>query len=173
VTYLRNLIAAHFGNRAAVIKLSRGIQDATTAIGKCRLAFQQARQPVPEVVDLIAERVEQLRISENGTAAELSVLSDLYNDELALRDDEIAEILTVTGEYGTTWAARLGLPGDTPLPQLAEAAGRHAERWASKEQDPTLNRPTLRTARTMRRSYDRIAYQISRADDPAAGTDGS
>jgi Dynamin family len=173
VARLRDLIASHFGNRAAVIKLSRGIQDATAAIGQCRLTFQQAGQPVPEVVDLIAERIEQLRLSEHGTAAELSVLSDLYNDELTLRDDELAEILTVTGEYGATWAARLSLPEDTPLPQLVEAADRHAERWASKEQDPTLNRPTLSAARTMRRSYDRLAYQISRAGDPAAGTDGS
>jgi hypothetical protein len=173
VTRLRDLIGSHFGNRASVIKLSRGIQDATAEIGQCRLRFQRAGQPVPELIDLIAEQIEQLRIGEHTTAAELSVLSDLYNDELTLSDDEKAEILTVTGEHGTSCAARLGHPEETPLPQLAEAAARQAERWASKEQDPALNRPTLRAARTMRRSYDRLAYQISQDGHPPVGIDES
>ena len=78
----------------------------------------------------------------------------------------------MTGEDGTTWRHRLGLAEDTPLDELAAAAERLAEKWASKEQDPTLNRPTLRAARTIRRSYDKIAYQISQArqshPDPAS-----
>jgi len=163
VARLRELIAGHFGNRASVIKLDRGIQDATAAVSRCRLAFQQGRRPVPPAVGTIADRLERLRISEHGTAAELSVLSALYSGELAFQEEELAEILAITGEYGATWAARLGQPPDTSLPDLVSAASRLAEQWASREQDPTLNRLTVRSARTIRRSYDKIAHQIRQA----------
>jgi hypothetical protein len=165
VTRLRELIAGHFGNRASIIKLDHGIQAVTAEIGRCRRKIQQADRRVPEAVNIIANRVEALRISDHGSAAELSALSALYNEELALLKDEIAELRAVTGEDGTTCAARLGLAEDTPLPDLAAAAKRLAEKWACKEQDPTLNRATLRAARTMRQSYDRIAYQIGQAEN--------
>lgn len=177
VARLHGLIASHFGNRASIIKLDHGIQDATVAIGRCRLKIQQVGGQVPKAVGIVAERLEALRISESGRTAELSVLSALYNAELTLRKDERAELLAVTGEYGTTFAASLGLPEDTSLPDLAAAAKRLAEKWAYKEQDPTLDRATLRATRTIRQSYERIAYQTGqaqhspgRSDEPTAGT---
>jgi len=173
VPRLRELIAGHFGNRTSVIKLDHGIRDVTAAINNCRLAIQQAGEQVPEAVDVIADRIQELRLSQYDAAADLSVLSAVYNQELTLREDEIAEILAVTGEYGRTWAARLGLPEDTPLPELGAAAERLAAKWVHRELDPTLNRATLGAARTVRRSYERIAERIKRLPKsrPAIGTD--
>ena len=165
VSRMRELIIGHFGNRASVIKLDHGIQDITQEIGRCWLTMQQADRQIPEAVDIIAGRIEQLRISDHDVA-ELSTLSALYNEELDLTKEEKAELLAVTGENGLTCAARLGLAEDTPLQQLAAAAERLAEKWAVREQDPTLNRATLRAARTIRRSYDRTADQIRRAQHP-------
>ena len=88
VTRLRELIAGHFGNRASIIKLDHGIQDVTVAIGRCRMTIQQAGGQVPEAVAIIADRIEQLRISQHGAAAELSALSAVYNEELTLREGE-------------------------------------------------------------------------------------
>jgi GTPase SAR1 family protein len=164
VARLRELIAGHFGNRASIIKLDHEIREVTAEIGRCRIKAQLIDGQVPEGLEIIAAKVERLRVGEH-LSAEISALSALYNGELSLRDDEVREILTVTGEYGTTCAARLGLPEDTPVWNLAAAAERLAAEWARRECDPTLNAATLRAARTVRRSYDQIAHQISQAQD--------
>ncbi len=162
-TRLRGLIAGHFGNRASVIKLDQGIGEVKAEIGRCRLRFQRAGAPVPEAVAVIASRVQELSQAEHGPA-EAAVLSAYYGGTLALTDDEIAEILTVTGEHGTTCAARLGLPEDAPVREQEDTARRLAEKWAIRENDPELRSPAATSAiRTIRRSYDRLLHRLTLA----------
>jgi len=159
VTQLRELIAGHFGSRASTIKLDHGLRDVAAEIGRCRAGLRRAGEEVPVLVDVIAAQVERLRISDHDSA-ELSVLAACYNQELDLDEAEVAEIRAVTGENGPTWAARLGQPENTPVRELRAEAERLVAKWAQREQDPTLNRATLRAAHTIRLSYDRILHQI-------------
>ncbi len=160
VARLRDLIIRHFGNRSAILKLDRGIQDAAAEIGRRRLAVQLAGRPEPPALSDIAARVERLAQTEHG-AAEVAALSAYYRGELRLAADQVSDLLTVTGERGTSWAARLGQPEETPPAELAEVAGRHAAAWSTVLLDPTLDRATRRAARTIRRSYERLRQHIT------------
>jgi GTPase SAR1 family protein len=171
VTRLHDLIASHFGHRASVIKLDHGLQEVTAEIGRCRIAHQRAGEDPPGVVNVIADRLTQLRLGDHDSA-ELWVLAAHYNGQLDLRDAEVREILAVTGEYGITWAARLGeLPEHTPLRELRAAAEAGVARWARREQDPTLNQATTRAAHIIRLSYDRILSRLPppMPDEPTTG----
>lgn len=172
VVQMRRLITEHFGNRASIIKLDHGIHDVTVAIGRCRPQIHQTGGHAAETVDIIADRIERLRISEYDAAAELSVLSALYAGQLTLREEETAEILAVTGEHGTTWTARLNLAEEAPLEELVEVARRLAAKWALKEIDSTPNRATVLAARTIRRSYERIAAGIEGLRKPRSEAGG-
>ena len=91
----------------------------------------------------------------------MAALSAYYRGELRLAADQTRDLLTVTGECGTSWAARLGLPEDTPPAELAAVAGRHAAAWSAVLLDPTLDRATRSAARTIRRSYERLRQHIT------------
>jgi hypothetical protein len=172
VRRLRELVIGHFGNRSSIIKFDHGIRDITAAIARFRLGVQRAGGHALEPVDAIADHIEQLRLSEHGSR-ELAALSSYYNAEVSLSAAEVAELLTVTGEHGTTCAARLGLPESASMGELAAAAAELVAKWARREQDPTLDRPTLRAAHTVRRSYDRIAFRINQARQLLEMTDDS
>jgi hypothetical protein len=169
VTRLRDLISRHYGNRASVIKLDHGIRDVTAEIGRRRLAIQLANGHAPPALDDIAARIERLRQSEHG-AAELIALAAYYQGGLRLSEQEVRELLAVTGEYGTSWAARLGLPGQTRAAELEAAARRLAATWADRERDPALDRATRPAVRAVRRSFDRIWHQVTEARNGGAVT---
>jgi hypothetical protein len=171
VARLRDLVISHFGNRATSIKLHHGIQDVTMAVGQSRLRFQLADRQVPRAVDVIAAQVERLR-NHDDSIAEFSALSDYYNGELtSFSDDDGTELLRVTGEFGTTTAARLGLPENAPLTQLRAAAERLAAKWSKREHDPTLGQAGKRAVRAMRRCYDRLLAAIAESGYGPAGHD--
>jgi hypothetical protein len=160
VARLRDLIIRHFGNRSAIIKLDRGIRDAAAEIARCRLAGQLVGRPEPPALSDIAARIERLTQTEHG-AAEVAALSAYYRDELRLAADQVRDLLMVTGECGTSWAARLGQPENTPPSELATEAGRHAAAWSAVLLDPTLDRATRSAARTIRRSYERLRQRTT------------
>jgi hypothetical protein len=160
VTRLRDLVISHFGNRAAIIKLDRSLQDAMAEVTRCRLRVQEARLPEPPALTDVAAQVERLLATEHG-AAEVAALSAYYRGELRLTPAQVTDLLTVTGERGTSWAARLGLPEGTPSDELAIAAARHAGAWSAALQDPMLDRATKAAVRTVHRSYDLLRQQAS------------
>ncbi len=160
VARLRDLISSHFGNRASVIKLDHGIRDVLTEIGQHRLAIQLAGGQASPALDDIAARIERLRSSDHS-AAELTALAAYYQGGLHLSDQEVRELLAVTGEYGTSWAARLGLPEQASAAELEAAARRLAAAWADREGDPALDRATRPAVRAVRRSFDRIWCEIT------------
>ncbi|KJE20487.1 dynamin family protein [Frankia torreyi] len=161
VERLRSLIVDHFGNRATLIKMDGGLRDLENAIVRLRREARQAGRPVPAAVDALAGRVENLR-SNDHSFAELSVLSALYAQELDLSSVERDELLRVTGEYGQEPTARLGLdPAASAADQLAAATAR-IRWWAGRSADPLLDRETVRAARTVLRSYERLAHGAAR-----------
>lgn len=172
VSRLRATIRNHFGNRSTLIKRDHGLTDVAAVIARQRLDAQLASRPLPEAINVIAGRIQDLRSHEHGFA-ELSTLSAHYNDELYLAPEEVDELLRVTGEHGVGVAARLGLPVDSPLSELERVAAQRVDVWARRLQDPTLDRRTRPAARVMLRSQERLAERIRAArilletdDDP-------
>ncbi|MEC4019398.1 dynamin family protein [Streptomyces sp. H27-D2] len=162
VTVLRELVLRHFGNRSSLIKLDHGQREIAEEIGRLRATAQLARQRPPAVADRVAQVLESMRLTDSGPA-ELAALGAYYGGRLTLTEQEQAQLLEVTGEHGTSCAARLGLPPGTEVDVLLKTARRHIARWAARAGDPLLDRPTLTTARVVLRSYERVATLVERA----------
>jgi len=152
---LRELVIAHFGRRALLIKLM-------TALRRVRRAtFQQRRQANEQdraLIDEIAARFEALEEREHGFA-ELGVLRQFYAGNLRFKGDDASELLRVVGEFGATLEERLGLERGAPLAAVIERAEQRAGRWRTRSNDFGLDRKSLRAARVLARSYDRILHR--------------
>ena len=159
---LRDLVTGHFGNRASLIKLDHGLREVAAETGRRRLAAQQAGEPPSEILGTVADRLQVLRQGVHGFA-ELAALSDHYTGRLDLTGAEVAQLLQVTGEYGTSCAARVGLPARATPGEIEQAARAHAAAWASRALDPVLDRRSAPVARTLRHSYERIEERAHQA----------
>ncbi len=162
VSALEDLIVSHFGNRSTLLKLDHGLRDTDREVARIRLTAQRGGPPVPTPVGEVAAAVERLR-AWMPAFAELRTLSAFYNGEVTLTAPESAELLRVTGEHGTSCAARLGLPEESAPRLVLDRARERARAWAAREQDPTLDRPTARAVRTMRRCHEHIAHRARQA----------
>jgi hypothetical protein len=162
IAKLRQLIMNHFGNRAALIKLDRGLEEVSSAVHYCRLTAVEARKEAAPEVDQIASTVEDIRTQVHGFA-ELMVLAAHYNGNLSFQPDWQCDLLAVTGENGVSVAARLRQPDDASPQTLAAAAHTQIEAWARRCADPTLDEATSRAARTLVLSYERLARRIKSA----------
>lgn len=177
VTELRELVLRHFGNRAALIKLDHGQREIADEVARLRAAAQRAGRRPPAVADQVADLLESMRVTDPGPS-ELAALGAHYRGRLSLTAREESQLLAVTGELGTSCAARLGLPPGTPLDVLLATARSHVGHWAARAGDPLLDRPTLTVARVVLRSYERVADLVARAqallygDDTPTGQDG-
>jgi hypothetical protein len=152
---LRELVISHFGRRASQIKLM-------TALRRVRRAtFQQRRQATGHdrgLIDEVARTFEALEEAEHGFA-ELGVLQQFYAGNLRFEGDNATELLRVAGEFGVTLEERLGLERGAPLTAVIEQAEQRARRWRTLCNDFGLDRKTLRAARVLARSYDRILHR--------------
>ncbi|MCX4762007.1 dynamin family protein [Streptomyces sp. NBC_01275] len=156
---LRDLVGRHFGNRNSLIKLDHGLRSVEGALAGLRRDAVNGGPAVPPVAAEVAERLERLRARTAGFA-ELAVLSAYYRDELRLSPAETDELLRITGEYGTSLPSRLGLPQDAAPHELRAAALARVHRWARREQDPTLDRPSLQAVRAVRRGCERLLHAV-------------
>jgi hypothetical protein len=153
VTHLQDVIVRHFGNRAALIKVSQAVRSA-------RRELSDFRQRQPHVSEEIGRRVEALERSEHGFA-ELTALSAHYRGALTdFRPDEIDQLLEVTGERGPDCASRLGLSPDVSLRLMTETALERIRYWTRRINDPRLERDSQHAARTLLRGYEQIAHRI-------------
>ncbi|MBY8840581.1 dynamin family protein [Streptomyces sp. SP2-10] len=162
VLALRALVLRHFGNRAGLIKLDHGRREIADEVSRLRATAQLTGRPVPAAADRVAAVLERLQVTDPGPA-ELAALRAYYHGGLDLTAEQESQLLAVTGEQGTSCAARLGLPVGTPVDTLLATARRRAAQWAALCSDPLLDGPTLTVARAVLRSYERVADQIGRA----------
>ena len=160
----RDLLLAHFGNRADVIKLDRVIQD----VKKLRTATP-AGMPPQDAVRMrdAVNAISELEYKEH-VFAELAVLRDFYADRIHLAPDEVTDLLNVTGERGHQLADRLGLPPGTQGQVALEAARRRLSHWAGATEDPFNDQATRNAARVVRRSYDYLISDLQ-GESPVPG----
>jgi hypothetical protein len=158
---LRELVIAHFGRRALQIKLMTALRRVRRAtFQQRRLASEQDRP----LIDEIAGRFEALEEGEHGFA-ELGVLRQFYAGSLRFEGDDASELLRVVGESGTTLEERLGLEHGVPLAAVIERAEQRAGHWRTRSNDFGLDRKSLRAARVLARSYDRILHRARELQD--------
>jgi hypothetical protein len=156
---LRELLVTHFGHRAFLIKLDNGLRKAKLVSFRDR---QRLSGGDAEVAREVAGRLERLEAGEH-IFAELALLREYYREGLPVGADEADELLRVTGEEGTTCAARLGLPETAPLADmLARAEGRR-EYWLRRADAFGADGRTMEAARVLTRSYERILYHVREA----------
>lgn len=145
----RRLLLDHFGNRADVIKVNRAVQQARSLTGRLPAGLR------PALSDLTA-----LEFREHAFL-ELAVLRDHYAGRLSLGARETEELLRVTGEHGTSPAARLGLPEGTGAGALAEGAGAGVGRWARADALGEHSGASRGAVRVIRRSYELLLHRVT------------
>jgi Dynamin family len=164
ISDFRGLLVSHFGHRAELIKLQRvmaGLRGVPQQAGPRLTPLEQRR------VDYAVAEVTQLEVKEHALR-ELAVLRRYYDGALNLDDAQSADLLRVSGEHGTSAAARLGLPADASAEQQADRARALLDRWAAFTADPAHGSATRQAGYVMRRSAERLLTQITAPDRPAA-----
>jgi len=159
VAAFKQLLAGHFGNHADAIKLQRAIA-----------ALQERQRLIlPELpprqrlrMDSAVAEVTRLGFAEHAFA-ELAVLQHHYDGRLELTAAQAAELLLVTGEQGTSLAARVGLPAHASAEALLRRAKERLAEWASYTADPSHSGPTRRAGQTIQRSYELIIGEMTAA----------
>ena len=163
MTELANLIVHHFGNRALLIKVER-------LVGELRalcLRTRQAGAEAARTARLVDDTLDAFWTREHGLA-ELAVLRRYYEGALVLEDTEVEELLRVTGESGTSLALRLGADDGAAPQTLVAVAARRVAHWSVRAEFGE-NKATRDAAKTVRRSYERLAALArSTADDRVA-----
>ncbi|MFD9946019.1 dynamin family protein [Nonomuraea sp. NPDC059023] len=155
---LRRLISGHFGNRAGLIKLDQAMIAVRAALASCREGLPPG-SAAKTAADEVAKRVERFQRSEHGFA-ELTALAAHYQGATRLRPAEAEQLLQVTGEKGTSCAARLGFEDDEPVSRMMRRAKERAHQWNTRMNDPLTGRVDRQTAHTMVRSYERIMDRL-------------
>jgi hypothetical protein len=159
VAELRELALRHFGNRSMLIKLNQAVRSVRAELARYRerIGPDTALRAVAEQV---GRRIERLERSEHRFA-ELHALSAHYRGGLTgLSPDEVRQLLEVTGELGTHCAARLALPAEASLGDMNAAVQERIRYWATRANDPILDRRSRQVARIIQRSYDGIAERV-------------
>jgi GTPase SAR1 family protein len=153
----RELLTGHFGNRADLIKLQR----AMTALQEQQQLLRPALPPRVRLRsdDAVAE-VTRMGFAEHAFE-ELTVLRRYYDGQLELTDAEAAELLRVTGEHGTSLAARLGLPASASAEALRARASERFAHWAAYTVDPSHSGPTRRAGQAIQRSYELLIGAVA------------
>ena len=152
----RDLLVGHFGHRADLIKLQRAIAGLQEQYAALRPAIAPRERLLTD--GALAE-VTRLGFAEHAFE-ELAVLKRYYDGRLELTDAQAGELLRVTGEHGTTPAARLGLPAAAPPAALLAQARQRLEHWAAYTTDPSHSGPTRRAGQIIQRSYELLLREV-------------
>lgn len=162
VPQLRDLIISHFGHRAFLIKLGTVLRQINVA---CFLELQQLEGKPKQIVAEISGYFEELQAQDHGFS-ELQLLRNYYDKKLNFNEEEVKQLLQVTGEYGIAWEDKLGLAKGTHVAEMLNLARTRMRYWQEKAADIFENdRNSVTAAKVMARSYERIIYRLQKASE--------
>ncbi|MGB6297371.1 MAG: dynamin family protein [Rivularia sp. (in: cyanobacteria)] len=162
VPELRKLITSHFGHRAYLIKLGTVLQQIGTAYFR---EVQNFEGKALEIIQKIGGKFEELQTQEHGFS-ELQVLRNHYENRLNFDDNEVQQLLYVTGEYGISCAQRLGLEECTSIEEMIPVARQRMNYWRQKAMDYFSNDSiSIAAASVLARSYEGIFYRVQKAKE--------
>jgi GTPase SAR1 family protein len=162
ICQLRDLIISHFGHRSYLIKLSKVLQ--TIKVGSFQ--YQQNLQITQQqTIKKVAGLFEELEAQEHGFS-ELQILRNYYDKKLDFDENEVKQMLEVTGEAGTYCGERLGLGKLTTIEEMLSVAKERMHYWQERASD-YLSSDTMSTnaAGVLARSYERILYRLQKAQE--------
>lgn len=162
IPQLRELILSHFGHRALLIKLGTVLRQIDRVYFQERHKLQGKQQ---QILENIAGKFEKLESQEHGFA-ELAVLRDYYEKKIEFNDNEVKQMLEVTGEFGTSCGERLGLTEHANISEMISVASKHIQYWQGKAADYLgADSTTIAAARVIARSYEVILYRVQKAQE--------
>lgn len=160
VDSIRQMLLSHFGSRTFLIKTRYIFSYIRGVIDKTREENRSNRQ-LENICRKISEDMEDL-MSSVQVLKELKVLQMYYNNQLALNDqEEVEDLLHVTGEYGRTVEARLGMPEGTTVAKLEEIAREKTALWHGKSSGWMMSGTYVEAAGILARSYEQMVYHLS------------
>jgi len=160
VSGLRKLVISHFGNRAFLIKLDtvlRRIASICFQGQNCYAGTDRA------IVGEIAGKVEEIQTREHAFL-ELKVLRSHYEGKLGFDQDEVEQLLKVTGEHGASCGERLGLGERATVGEMVQVAEERRRYWQRRANDMFgSDAHTAEAAREIARSFDWILLHVTEA----------
>ncbi len=157
---VRDLLLSHFGNRTFLIKSQyifsrlRGLIRQTQ---KNPGASPQLRGACGQLLDDIDGLMTSVQ-----TMKELKVLQMYYNGQLRFpSQEEQNDFLCVTGEYGRSAEARLGVQGPLSIGELARIARNKAALWHGRTSGWMLPGAYLEAAAILARSYEEMCFHLN------------
>ena len=125
ITRLRDRLTYHFARRADLLKTRVTYEQLVRADRSLHRDLAHAdRRALDRVVSMVVTDYQH----ELGLA-ELNLLQRVQTGAIVVSDADRDQILHLIGEYGRSVQARLGLPADTPLAEMAARADALWERW--------------------------------------------
>lgn len=162
IPQLRELILSHFGHRALLIKLGTVLRQIDRVYFQERHKLQGKQQ---QILEDIAGKFEELESQEHGFA-ELAVLRNYYEKKIEFNDNEVKQMLEVTGEFGTSCGERLGLTEHANISEMISVASERIHYWQQKDADYLdADSTTIAAAGVLARSYEGILYRVQKAQE--------
>lgn len=162
IPQLRNLILSHFGHRSYLIKLSKVLQEIKVTSFRYQQNLQVTQQ---QVVNNVVGLFEKLEAQEHGFA-ELRVLRNYYDKKLDFDENEVTQMLEVTGESGTSCSERLGLGKLATINEMMPVAKARMHYWRKKAHDDFgSDHISITAAKVLASSYERILYRLQKAKE--------
>lgn len=157
---IRKVLRSHFGSRTFLIK-TRYVLSSTRRV----IAALKKQAQVDSQLFCICQRIDE-EIEEMMTSIqvlkELKILQMYYNDQLSFESaEEIEDFLHITGEYGRTAEARLGMPEGTTVAQLEQVARQKTAFWHEKASGWMLSSTYAEAAGILARSYEHMVYHLN------------
>jgi hypothetical protein len=159
---LQRLLAVQFTERSAQLKAGAAL----------RLLEHLLREQPVDGDEELWRGVERVRCG-SGDLAELDLLGRSRAPGGPFPADVRAEAERLLGADGTGPAARLGLPEDTPVDQLAAAAAAAVARWRARSADPLATRAAVDAAEVVVRCCEEVAAVLGSAAPGGPGPGGA
>ncbi|MEU2563674.1 Hsp70 family protein [Streptomyces longispororuber] len=157
ITALRRELTERFAARSGLIKVARAIEEIR---GVPALLAPDASDRDRDLVGRAVEAVTGLEQSEPAFV-EFDLLLRHYTGRLRLSESDAQELERATGEHGSTVAARLGLPPETPLAELERAALDRLAHWSGPQH--SLDSGGRAMAQVLKRRYGEVHHRLRRA----------
>ncbi|QZY56858.1 dynamin family protein [Crassaminicella profunda] len=131
VLHITNMIMQHFGSRACLIKIQYILSRIKKICHEISNDYKLKNSTSLSILESILGECEKIETEEH-VFSELKILQYYYNGEISLDEDEVEELLQITGEYGMNCEARLGITGTKKIIEIAQIAKEKALKWNAK-----------------------------------------
>ena len=160
VQAVRDLLLRHFGNRTFLIKSQYIFSRLCGLVRQLRKNSEISPQ-LRVICGQLLDDIDSLMTSVQ-TLKELRVLQMYYNGQLLFTTpEEERDFLCITGEYGRSAEARLGVRGPLTIAELAEMARKKAALWHGKTSGWMLSGAYIEATAILARSYEEMCFHLN------------